>query len=128
MNKYSFLRLGALGGILTNCQTVMAWDRPVRAWAHIEDETYLAIEFCSRVHTDHGKYGSYESGKTRNGIDLLVPRGEIQSEFWAEQQDRIVNTNPYRPAVGSTPSDDLPLKVKSDEELPAGSGRPSHSC
>jgi hypothetical protein len=46
---------------------------PVRAWAHMEDATYLAIEFCSRVHTDHGKYGSYESGQTRNGIDL--PKG-----------------------------------------------------
>jgi hypothetical protein len=58
MKKHSFLRLGALGGILTNCQTVMAWDRPVRAWAYIEGATYLAIEFGSIVHTDHGKYGS----------------------------------------------------------------------
>ena len=59
MKKHSFLRLGALGGILTNSQTVMAWDRPVRAWrTYLEDATYLAIEFCARVHTDDGKYGS----------------------------------------------------------------------
>ena len=92
----------------------------------MEDTTYLAIEFCTRVHTDHGKYGTQESGQTRNGIDL--PRGEIKSELWVEQQDRIVNTNPYRPVVGSTPSDDLPLKVKSDEVLPARSGGPGYSC
>jgi len=106
---------------------MMPWDHPLSgAWAHIEDATYLAIEFCSRVHNDHGKYGTQESGQTRNGIDL--PKGEIKLELWVEQQGRIVNTNPYRPAVGSTPSDDLPLIVKSDEELPARSGRPTHSC
>jgi hypothetical protein len=29
INKHSFLRLGALGGMLTSVQTVMAWDRPL---------------------------------------------------------------------------------------------------
>ena len=51
----------------------------VRAWAHIEDATYLAIEFCSRVHTDHGKYGTQESGQTRNGIDLPKGGDKIRS-------------------------------------------------
>ena len=32
-----------------------------------------------------------------------------------------INTDPYRPPVGATPSDDVPLVVKSTDELPAGS-------
>jgi hypothetical protein len=31
-------------------------------------------------------------------------------------------TDPYRPAIGTTPSDDAPLVVKTGEELPAGRG------
>jgi len=33
-------------------------------------------------------------------------------------------TDQYRPSVGTTPSDDIPLIVKGAEELPARSGGP----
>jgi hypothetical protein len=45
---------------------------------------------------------------------MLQVSGGTQKEFH-------INTDPYRPPVGATPSDDVPLIVKSTEELPAGS-------
>jgi hypothetical protein len=72
-----------------------------------------------------GKYYGNEGRHPREGVYL--PKGSksihnIYAPRWAGGQAPAMITDPYRPEVGATAPNDIPFKVKSGEELPAGSG------
>ena len=68
---------------------------------------------------DHG----HESRQARSGVDLLegADKARIFCSRNQTRKEMSIITDPYRPAVGLTPSDGTPLEVKSGGELPAGS-------
>ena len=88
--------------------------------------TYLAVVSGRKVKKDQAKYHLNESGHARDRIDL--PK-EAKGQLCNETRKEIgLNIDHYRPAVRPTPSNDTPLVVKSGEELPARSVRPSYYC
>jgi hypothetical protein len=88
----------------------------------------MAERWAGKVEVDEGQDRYHEGGDARKGVNL--PKGQeeisrIQSgaHFQARQQcpGKVpINTDPYRPPVAYTSSDDIPLVVKSSDELPSG--------
>jgi hypothetical protein len=81
-----------------------------------------------QVEVNDGHDRNQEGGDACKGVNL--PKGQeeisrIQSgaHFWGRREccgKVLVYTDPYRPPVAYTSLDDVPLVVKSSEELPSG--------
>ena len=84
------------------------------------DTMYIAIISGCNVEAHQGKNHSHESRHACNRIDLRKGADKARVLGRATKPER---TDPYRPTVGSTPSDGTPLVVKSGDELPARSRR-----
>jgi hypothetical protein len=108
------------GGMLTKMKVTPTWGLwLVSAQVYIgwTDMTYLAVESGRNIQNNQSKYHCYETGYPRNRVDL---QRKIRPEPCNEaRKKRRLGTDDYRPAVRSTPSNNIPLVVKSGDELPA---------
>jgi len=88
---------------------------------------YLTVDASRDVHTSHIKDYSNKGGHTREGVYLYRDgRGRVEKSSAAgkrrnAREARII-TDPYRSLVRAMSSEDIPLVVKTGEELPTGSG------
>ena len=85
--------------------------------------TYLAVNWSHSINEDQGQDYGYKGGNAGKGVDLpkllFSPRlqgGRVRA------QKQLADTDPYRPTIRTTPSDDIGLIGKGCEELPARSG------
>ena len=88
---------------------------------------YLTVEGSQNVDTSHVKDYSSEGGRTCEGVDLYHgDRGRVEKSSAAGKRrnarEAHIITDPYRSLVWAMPSEDIPLVVKSGEELPPGRG------
>ena len=84
--------------------------------------THLAIHLSLKVETNEVKNYGDKKGGARKRIDL--PNRQVSLNLKAEKtrgEKAPVGTDPYRPPVGTTPSDDVQLEMKSCNILPTGS-------
>jgi len=89
---------------------------------------YLTVEGSQDVHTSQIKDYSNEGGHTCEGVDLYRDGGGRVEKYGTagkrrDAREAHIITDPYRSLVGAMSSEDIPLVVKSGEELPTGSGR-----
>jgi hypothetical protein len=75
----------------------------------------MTIYLGRYVHGNHVDDHDHKSGKTCKGIHLRKEKISLFSSLAGEH----ITTDPYRPPVGLTSSDDTPLEVKSGEEFPS---------
>jgi hypothetical protein len=84
--------------------------------------THLAMDLSCNVKTnDVDDYGDKKS-YARKRVNL--PNEQVSPNLKAEittREKAPVGTDPYRPPVGTTPSNHVPLKIKSCKILPTGS-------
>jgi hypothetical protein len=83
--------------------------------------THLAINLCRNAKANEVKDYGDKKGSTRKRVDL--PNSQVSTNLNAGITTRAfwrVGTDPYRPAVGTTPKDDVQLKIKSCDIFPTG--------
>jgi hypothetical protein len=85
--------------------------------------THLTVYWACSIKADHVENYGQKGGQARNEMNLGQVRFDPQLRGGRRRNQREKATNPYRPSVGATPSEDIPLIVKVGEELPARSGR-----
>ena len=85
--------------------------------ADIDQSTHLTIYWGRNVHSDKEKNDAQKSGETREGVNLPNVH---QHKDAAPQIEASIVTDPYRPPVGETASNNPPFIVKGSEVLPAG--------
>ena len=88
---------------------------------------YLTVDRGQHVHTSDIKDYSNEGGYTCEGVYLDRDGGGMVEKSSAAGQRRNAReahiiTDPYRSLVWAMSSEDIPLIVKSGEELPTGRG------
>jgi len=88
---------------------------------------YLTVDRGQDVHTSHIQDYSNEGGHTCEGVYLYRDGGGRVEKSSAAGKRRNMReahiiTDPYRPLVRAMFSEDIPLVIKSGEELPTGSG------
>ena len=88
---------------------------------------YLTVDRCQDVDTSHVKDYSKEGGHTCERVYLYhdgggrVEKSSAIGKQWNAREAHII-TDPDRSLVRAMSSKDIPLVVKSGEELPAVSG------
>jgi hypothetical protein len=84
--------------------------------------THLTIHFSRSVKinevNDYGDKKGYARKRVRLANEQVSPN--LKAEITTREK-APVGTDPYRPPVGTTPSDDVQLKIKSCNILPTGS-------
>jgi len=94
--------------------------------------THLTIRWGRYVESNQVPDHNQERGEARKRIKLL--KEQISSRVTRRKRERCPmkapeTTDPYRPPVGLTSSDDAPLVIKRSEELPSGNDPcESESC
>jgi len=88
---------------------------------------YLTVDGSHDVDTSNVKNYSNEGGHTCEGVDLCHDGRGGQRKSGAAGKRRNAReadiiTDPYRSLVRAMSSEDIPLVIKSGEELPTGSG------
>ena len=78
--------------------------------------THLTVNWGRHVHSGKANNQAHESGHACNGVNLPKEWINLKGTTWH------LSTYPYRPPVGETAPNNLPLVVKGVEELPAGYG------
>jgi hypothetical protein len=85
--------------------------------------TYLAVDWGRSVNINQVEDRGQKGRHTSKGVEL--PRSQFspkRQDGRGERMETPAVTNPYRPAIGPLPSDDIELIIKGREELPAGCG------
>jgi hypothetical protein len=83
----------------------------------IEKCTCLAINWSRECKVDDiDSYGN-KGGYPRKGVNLT--KRKVSPRCLRKSQRDVINSDPYCPTVGATPSDDTPLKFQSGDEFPA---------
>jgi len=107
------------------------WDDGWSEWGCVMTQVghaaYLAVDTSQDVHTCQIKDYSNEGGHTCEGVYLYRDGGGRVEKSGAAGKRRNareahITTDPYRLLVRTMSSEDIPLVVKSGEELPTGCG------
>jgi len=80
---------------------------------------HLTVYRASSVKADHIHDHCQKCGHACQGVNLKQENYQFESLRWVTPTEKE-DTDPYRPPVGTTPSDDTPFVIEGSDKLPAG--------
>ena len=82
--------------------------------------THLTVDMGCSIHENKANCYRQEGGNARNGVYLPSQRISPRLQLGRGNKSEVrITTDPYRPAVGETPSNYTPFIVQGSEEFPA---------
>jgi len=98
----------------------MIWDQSERGpRKDVGRGAHLTVYRARSVKADHVHDHCQKCGHACQRVDLKQEKYQFKSLQWVPSTEKE-DTDPYRPPVGTTPSDDTPFVIEGSNKLPAG--------